>query len=85
MIIRKQLAGQVEYNNGYFAEIQTVGTEGIEKHLRLDQFQISVEDTTDTVEQFQLRFPVGMWLDVTTTTEVTPKNKLKSARRTAKK
>ena len=68
MIIRKQVAGQVGFNDGYFAEIQTVGTKGVEKDLLLDLFQISVEDTTDTVEEFQLRFPVGMWLDVTTTT-----------------
>ena len=73
MIIRKQVAGEVEYNEGEFAEIQTVGTEGIDKDLFLDRFQIDRSDTRDTPKAFKRRLPVGMWLDITTTIEVSPK------------
>ena len=73
MIIRKRVAGRVEYNEGDFAEIQTVGTEGIDEDLLLDRFQIDRYDTKDTPKAFKRRFPVGMWLDVSTTIEVGPK------------
>lgn len=39
-------------------------------------FQIHREDTSDSGEQFRQRFPVGMWLDVVTTTEITPESDL---------
>jgi len=40
----------------------------------LGAIQIHREDTSDTSEEFQHRFPVGMWLDIVTTTEITPES-----------
>ena len=71
MLTRKRVEGQVEYNDGQFAEVQTVGIEGIEKDLWLDTVQIHRVDTENTPEEFQRRFPVGMKLGVLTTTEIT--------------
>jgi len=48
MIITKKVAGEVDLNNGEFAEVQTIGIDGIEKDLLLDTFQIHREDTDDT-------------------------------------
>jgi hypothetical protein len=73
LVTRKRLKGQVEYNDGDFAEVQTCGIEGIEKNLRLQVMQLHVEDTNDTPEEFRQRFPAGMWLDIVTTIEVTPR------------
>jgi hypothetical protein len=39
--------------------------------LLLETVQIHCEDTNDTAEEFQRRFPVGMWLDISTTTDIT--------------
>jgi len=71
MVVRKRVAGWIEYNDGEFAEVQTVGTEGIEEDLLLKTIQIHREDTNDTPDEFQRRFPVGMWLDILTTTDIT--------------
>jgi hypothetical protein len=71
MIVRKRVEGQVEYNDGEFAEIQTIGIEGIEKDLWLDTIQIHRRDTEKTPDEFQGRFPVGMRLGIVTTTEIT--------------
>jgi hypothetical protein len=73
MLTSKQVEGQVEYNDGEFAEIQTIGIEGIEKSLLLETIQIHRGDTQDTPEEFRHRFPVGVRLAVLTTTEVTKK------------
>ena len=62
---------QLITNDGSFAEVQTYGIEGIEKNLLLDTIQLHIEDTEDTPEQFQQRFPVGMTLSILTTTELT--------------
>jgi len=70
MMIRKRLAGEVQYNDGQFIEIQTVGTEGIEKSLLIETIQVDRSETTDTPEQFQRRFPIGMWLEICTTMEL---------------
>ena len=75
MIIRTRVEGEVQYNDGQFAEIQTVGTEGIDENLLLDTIQLHREDTDLSLEQFQRGFPVGMWLDIWTTTEVRPRHK----------
>jgi hypothetical protein len=40
----------------------------------LGTIQIHREDTSDTSEEFEHRFPVGMWLDIVTTTEITPES-----------
>ena len=74
MIIRKKVKGEVDYNDGEFAEIQMSGIEGIEKDLLLDTFQVHREETSDSPQEFRQRFPVGMWLDVVTTTEITPES-----------
>jgi hypothetical protein len=69
--IRKTVEGKVKFNDGQFAEVQTVGIEGIEKDLLLDTIQFHRGDTCDSPEEFQQRFAAGMWLDISTTTEVT--------------
>lgn len=72
IVSRRRVEGQVLYNTGDFCEIQTNGIEGIEEGLLLDAIQAHREDTNDTREEFRLRFPVGMWLDITTTIEIEP-------------
>ena len=74
MLTNKRVEGQVEYNNGEFAEVLTYGIEGIEKDLLLDTIQIHCEDAEDTPEQFQKRFPVGTTLSILTITEITTKS-----------
>jgi hypothetical protein len=71
LIIRKVLEGRIAHNDGDFAEIETIGTEGVEKNLWLDTIQTHREDTNDTTEGFQRRFPVGTWVNICTTTEIT--------------
>ena len=73
MATRKRVEGEVEHNDGEFAEIQTIGIEGIEKDLLLETIQIHRGDSQDTPEEFRHRFPVGMRLVVLTITEVTKK------------
>jgi hypothetical protein len=74
MVFSKKVKGEIDYNDGEFAEVQTSGIEGIEKDLSLGIIQIHREDTSDTSEEFQHRFPLGMWLDIVTTTEITPES-----------
>jgi hypothetical protein len=71
MVVRKRVEGRIDYNDGEFAEVQTVGIEGIEQDLFLGTIQIHREDTNDTPDEFQSRFPVGIWLDILTTTDIT--------------
>ena len=71
MIVTKRVEGEVEFNDGEFAEIQTYGIEGIEKDLLLKTVQIHREDTEDTSDEFQRRLPVGTLLEIITTTEFT--------------
>jgi hypothetical protein len=73
IVSQKRVHGEVELNDGEFAEIQTVGIEGIEKDLLLETIQIHRGDTSYSCEQFQDKFPAGSWLDICTTTEVTSK------------
>ena len=70
MIITKKVAGEVDLNDGEFAEVKTIGIEGIENNLWLDTFQIHREDTHDTPDQFRRRFSIGMRLDIITTTKI---------------
>jgi hypothetical protein len=72
MIISKKVKGEVDYNDGEFAEVQNSGIEGIEEDLLLETFQIHRENISCSPEEFCRRFPVGMRLDVVTTTEITP-------------
>ena len=68
--VRKWIEGEVQYNDGQFAEVQTNGIQGIETNLLLETLQIHREDTDDTESEFKHRFPVGMCLDILTTTEI---------------
>ena len=49
MVIRKKVEGRVDYNDGEFAEVQTVGIEGIEQDLLLETIQIHADDTIITI------------------------------------
>ena len=71
MLTSKQVEGDVEYNDGEFAEVQTIGIGGIEKGLLLETIQIHRCDTEDMPEDFQRRFPVGMRLSIVTSTQIT--------------
>src|SRR5271167_2526582 len=73
MVIRKRVEGEVRYNHGDFAEVETIGIEGIEKDLWLDTIHIDCSQTEDTPEEFQHRFPVGMRLGILTIIEITKK------------
>jgi hypothetical protein len=72
MIVRKNVGGEVLYNDGEFAEIQIWGIEGMEEGLFLEILQAHREDSGDTPEQFRKRFPLHMRLSVTTTTKFRP-------------
>jgi hypothetical protein len=72
MITRKRVEDTVVSNDGEFAEVDIRGVEGVEEDLFLDTMQIHIEDTSDTPEEFRQRLPVGTWLNISTTTEITP-------------
>jgi hypothetical protein len=71
IVSQNRVHGEVEYNDGNFAEIQTVGIEGMEKDLLLETIQVHQHDTSYTCEQFREKLPVGSWLNICTTIEVT--------------
>ena len=73
MIVTKRVEGEVQFNDGGFAEVQTYGIEGIEKELLLQTVHIHLEDTDNTSDEFQKRFSVGTVLEITMTTEFTIK------------
>jgi len=70
MVIRKKVKGVVEFNDGDFAEVQTVGIEGIEKNLLLWKIQLHRENTNDSRPEFQHSFAVDTWVDIWSTIEV---------------
>jgi len=70
--IIKTVAAEVNFNDGEFAEVKTVGVEGIERNLWLGTFQIHRSDTDDTPDEFRRKFSIGMRLDVITTTKIIP-------------
>jgi hypothetical protein len=72
MVIRKRVEGQVLHNDGEFAEIQTNGIEGMDEGILLATIQAHRGDTHDTPAEFQQRFPIGLWLDITTVAEIKP-------------
>jgi hypothetical protein len=72
MVITKEVEGVVDYNDGEFAEVKTIGIEGIDEGLWLGTMQIHRPNTEDTPEEFRQRYPVGMLLEIVTTTEITP-------------
>ena len=71
MIITKKVEGEVDYNDGEFAETKTIGIEGIEDGLWLGTMQIRRVNMEDTWEDFLQRLPVGMRLRIVTT-EIKP-------------
>jgi len=71
MLTSKRVEGKVDYNDGSFAEVATHGIERIETGLALETIQIHREDTENTPEEFQRRFPVGSTLSILTITEIT--------------
>ena len=71
MVTSKRVEGEVEYNDGEFAEVQTIGIEGIEQGLVLGTIQIYRCNTENMPEDFQRRFPVGARLSIGTSTEIT--------------
>jgi len=73
VIITKRVEGEVDYNDGDFAEVNTIGVEGKEKDLGLGTLQIHREDTQDTPCEFRERFSAGTRLDVVITTTITTK------------
>jgi hypothetical protein len=70
VIIHKRVEGEIKYNDGEFAEVQTNGIEGIEKNILMGTIQIDRHDTNNSPDEFRERFPVGMWLDIIATTEI---------------
>jgi hypothetical protein len=74
-IIRKLVLGSVEYNDGEFAEIQTSGKEGADEGILLEIIQAHREDTCDTSEEFQRRFPVGARANIVMITEITVRSR----------
>jgi hypothetical protein len=63
------MRGEVLYNDGNFAEIQTIGIEGIERDLLLGTVQIHRSDTDDAAAEFQRRFRIRTRLHISTTIE----------------
>jgi hypothetical protein len=74
-VIRKKLRGQVQHNDGEFAEVQLVGIEGVEENLLGEIIQIHRCETENNSMEFGRQFPVGIWLDIMTATEITPISK----------
>ena len=64
IVSQTRVHGEVEYNDGDFAEIQTVGIEGMEKDLLLETIQVHRNDASYTCDPFKDKLPVGSWLDV---------------------
>jgi hypothetical protein len=48
MVMRKKVEGQIDYNDGEFAKVQTIGIKGIEKDLWLGTLQIHRRSTAKT-------------------------------------
>jgi hypothetical protein len=71
IVSQKRVRGEVEYNDGEFAEIQTVGIEASEKDLLLETIQVHREDTNFSCEQLQDKLPLASWVNICTTIEVT--------------
>ena len=71
LVVRKRVDGEIKYNDGEFAEVQPVGIEETEKVCLLKTIPIRREDTNDTPEEFQRRFPIGTRVNIHTTTDIT--------------
>jgi hypothetical protein len=75
MVNTQQVLGQVQYNDGEVAEIQTWGLDGMHTGLPLERIQQERDDTDDEAEDFQHKVRVGALLDITTTVEIKPSSK----------
>jgi hypothetical protein len=75
VVTTKTVLGEVQYNDGEFAEVETQGVDGIETGLILETIQVRRSDTNDGAMEFKRKFRVGTLLDVTTTVEVRPTSK----------
>jgi hypothetical protein len=71
IISEKRVHGEVECNDGEFAEIQTFGIDDIANNLLLEKIQIHRENTRFSSADFEAKFPVGSLLEICTTIEVT--------------
>jgi hypothetical protein len=71
VVFRNRVDGEIDYNDGESARVQTIGVEKIERDFLLKTIRIRREDTNDTPEEFQRRFPVGTRVNIHTTTEIT--------------
>ena len=58
------------YNDGDSAQIASTGNEGIGGNPWLNMVQIHRQDVRNTIEEFRGRFPVGMRINISTTTEI---------------
>lgn len=62
MIVTKKVEGEVDYNDGEFAEVRTIGIEEIKNGHWLGTMQIHRANTEYTPDEFRQRYPVGMRL-----------------------
>ena len=70
MVVTKKVEGEIDYNDGDFAEVKTIGIEGTENELWLGTMQIHRAKFEYTSDEFRERYPVGMLLQIETTTEI---------------
>jgi hypothetical protein len=68
--IQKRVEGQVVFNNGQFAEIETYGIDGIETGLFLDTIQVDRGATASDMRNFKRTFRRGTCLEISTTLEI---------------
>jgi hypothetical protein len=69
--IEKQRPARKQYD-GEFAEVKTFGIDGIVNGLWLGIMQIHRAKIEYTPDEFRERYPVGMVLQIVTTTEIRP-------------
>ena len=72
MVIESAVVGNILFNDGEFAEIQTVGKAGIGRGLLIETFQINRLQTNQTSKSFLYFFPVGMKIRIHTRMEIIP-------------
>ena len=59
LVITKKVEGEVDYNDGEFAEVRTIGIEGIENGLWLGTMQIHRAKIEYTPDEFGNGIPSG--------------------------
>ena len=58
-LICKRVEGEVQYNNGEFAEVLTFGIDGFEKDLALETIQIHCEEQMIHLSSFSNGSPLA--------------------------